>query len=186
MPLLAVAVAVIVALIRATAQQGRELDARAGLPQAPKSSPLAWILSLLGCLGSVVLGAVIVVTGSDQGGPAGKGTTNLGVFFVVTGLVAVAARLVAGLLRVTRGQRAAYRRWLASLTPQERAAVYAAQAAGLMAAHQGLRRSNERARARREAARARHDYISRFMNATMNHRPFDEPPPPGMSGSWRG
>ena len=73
--------------------------------------------------------------------------------------------LIAGFRHVTRPQREAHKRWMASLTPQQRAAVYAAQAAGMILAHQAMRHSNERARERREGQAAR----QRYVKAVMSH-----------------
>jgi hypothetical protein len=149
-----------------------------------KGNPMPWIATALGCLASLAIGVIIIATQSWQSGAAGKDATTLGIVFIVLGLLGEITWLTAGIRLVFAPQRAQYKRWLNSLTPQQRAAYYGAQAAGMMLAHQALRHSNERARERRAAAQARRDYIKRSVRAMQEGRPFDEPPPPGMSSSW--
>lgn len=149
----------------------------AGRPSREKGDPVPWIATALGSLALIATGVAIIATQSWQTGPKGKDATNLGIVFIVLGLVA-------GIRKVFAPQRAEYLRWLATLAPQERAAFYGAQALALLGAQEALKHSNERARERRAAAQARRDYIHRFTMAAMKHEPFDEPPPPGMSSSW--
>jgi hypothetical protein len=179
-PLLAAAVSAVVRGISATAQEGREMDARAGVPPAPKNNPLAWVLSLAGCIAVFLIGVLVIVTQSGQGGSAGKSATDFGVFLIAAGLLSGAAWLAIGILTMTRGHRAAYRRWMASLTPQQRMAVHMAQAAGLVAAHETMKHSSGRARERREGQAARHQYVKDVVRHAQGLGPPPGPRPPGM------
>ena len=75
---------------------------------------------------------------------------------------------------------ARYSAWKNTLTPQERMAVHAAQAAGLVAAHEAMKHSNERARERREGQAARHQYVKDVVRHARGLGPPPGPRPPGM------
>ena len=154
----------------------------AGHPETyTEKHPLPWILSLLAILVLLGGGAAVIIGLSGEGGPAGKAATNWGVFLILSGLAAGLTWLVMGFLHVTRPQRESYKKWMASLTPQERAAVYAAQAAGLMLAHEAVKHSNERARERRAARARQHEQMRQFIQGLHDKR--SQPPQYGQA-SW--
>lgn len=113
-------------------------------------NPAPWIFTFCGCLAMVLIGATIIVTQSGQGGAAGKSATNLGIALIIPGLMGGAVWIVLGVMHIFRPQRLAYKRWMASLTPHERAVVYGLQAAGLLGLHEVMKHGNKE-RAERHA-----------------------------------
>jgi fluoride ion exporter CrcB/FEX len=142
-----------------------------------KGNPAPWIVTLLGCIASLIIGAVIIIANSAN--PAGKGATDLGVFFIVAGLLGGLAWLVAKFPHAIKPQRESYKRSMATLTPQERAGVYAAQAAGMMLAHEAMKHSNQRARERRAVKLQQHEEMRQFIQGLYDKR--SQPPQYGQA-----
>jgi hypothetical protein len=134
------------------ARTRRAAQARYEARRTRKADPRKlWVL-VLGSLFSIVTGWIMVAHGTALNQAEGSAGfwSPLGIILIITPILAGAGVIIAGITREGAAQARRYQAWKASLSPQDRAMVKAAEATAMVAGsillHQHSKAVNERLR----------------------------------------